>query len=84
MDGFLVMEMLFSTQDRDNDQNINHCSIKSGGSGGMWYNNCARIYFNGKYPSFPGQISDNSIIRLKNWRLNLGMKNISMAVKVKK
>ena len=52
---FSVNGMPFSTQDRDNDQSIKHCSITGGGSGGQWYKDCVRMYFNAEYPSFPGE-----------------------------
>ena len=75
--------MPFTTRDRDNDQHSSNCANYQGGQGGQWYNTCARIYFNAEYPSFPGQIK-TGIIRMRNWKDNLGMMSISLAIKVNK
>ena len=75
--------MPFTTRDRDNDQHSSNCANYQGGRGGQWYNTCARIYFNAEYPSFPGQIK-TGIIRMRNWKDNLGMMSISLAIKVNK
>ena len=75
--------MSFSTQDSDNDKNLNqHCSRHQGGKGGMWYNSCTKMHINGKYPSYPGE-QGKGIIRIKQWKDELGLKSISLAIKDK-
>ena len=75
--------MSFSTQDSDNDKNLNnHCSRYQGGKGGMWYNSCTKMHINGKYPSYPGE-QGKGTIRIKQWKDELGLKSISLAIKDK-
>ena len=78
-----VNGMFFSTRDMDNDIANVQCAQHKGGSGGQWYKACAEIYFNAEYPAFAGEEKD-SIIRVKGWKSDLGMKSISVAVKAKK
>ena len=81
--GWLISNgMSFSTRERDNDNLNEDCSNTYGGSGGMWFNRCTKFDINAKYPSFPGK-EERGIIRVKDWKLNLGMKSISMAIKIK-
>jgi hypothetical protein len=39
--------MMFSTKDKDNDENIENCA--EGLKGGWWYNSCHRSNLNGQY-----------------------------------
>ena len=71
----------FSTRDKDNDsRDDSNCSILKGGGGG-WFKSCFKINFNGKYPK-QGEFGPDFLV-WKPWKSQMGLKSLSLAVKVK-